>query len=299
MRISERLRYDMTNERVDRAKAGNSAMMEQISSLKKINRLSDDPTGAARVLRGRDRLKALEQFQKNAEYSKGYMERSETALSGIHDSLIRAKELSVAMANSTYGPESREAASREVRELLNTVVSLANTRFAGRYVFSGFRTQTPALSSDGRFLGDDGAIFLPIEDGENQKINIQARYLFEPTHTERGQSRAGMIDTLDTLYVGLVENDSQLITHAMSELDHQLDKASTYQATIGSMYGAVEGMIKRLELDSEHTLDTVSKIEDVDMFRASSDFKRTETVLQSTLLAANKLLQPSLLNFMQ
>jgi flagellar hook-associated protein 3 FlgL len=38
---------------------------------------------------------------------------------------------------------------------------------------------------------------------------------------------------------------------------------------------------------------------DADAFAAVSDFKKTETILQSTLLAANKVLQPSLLNFLQ
>jgi len=299
MRISERLRYEVTNRRVDNAKANNAKMMEQVSSLKRVNRISDDPTGVAQVFRGRDRISALEQYQKNAEYSQGFMERSETALSGIHDNLIRAKELSVAMANSTYGPESRDAAAREIKEIMSSVVSLANSRFAGRFVFSGFRTQTPALSNDGRYLGDDGSIFLPIEDEEYQKINVQARYLFEPTHDEREKGRFGMVDTLDILYHGLLENDEDMIRKAMQELDFQLDKSSTYQATIGAMSNSVESMIGRLELDAEQNLARISKIEDADMFRASSDFKRTETVLQSTLLAANKLLQPSLLNFMQ
>ena len=35
------------------------------------------------------------------------------------------------------------------------------------------------------------------------------------------------------------------------------------------------------------------------MFKASSDFKQTEAILQSTLMASNKLLQPSLMNFLQ
>jgi flagellar hook-associated protein 3 FlgL len=43
----------------------------------------------------------------------------------------------------------------------------------------------------------------------------------------------------------------------------------------------------------------LSNIVDADAFEVMSDFKKTETILQSTLLAANKALQPSLLNFLQ
>ena len=56
---------------------------------------------------------------------------------------------------------------------------------------------------------------------------------------------------------------------------------------------------RRIELQKEQKIDTVSKVEDADMFKATSDFKRTETALQTTLMASNKLLQPSLLNFLQ
>src|SRR5690606_4482403 len=98
------------------------------------------------------------QYQKNADYSKGYIEATETAIASIHDFMIRAKELSVAMANSTYGPESREAAAREVKEILEAVVNIGNTTYGNRFVFGGFRTTTPPLSADGQFVGDDGAI---------------------------------------------------------------------------------------------------------------------------------------------
>jgi flagellar hook-associated protein 3 FlgL len=47
------------------------------------------------------------------------------------------------------------------------------------------------------------------------------------------------------------------------------------------------------------TKKQLSGVEDADMYDATSEFKRTETALQSTLQASTKLLQPSLLNFMQ
>jgi flagellar hook-associated protein 3 FlgL len=166
-------------------------------------------------------------------------------------------------------------------------------------VFSGFRTNTPALSADGKFLGDDGAIFVSTGEGKFSQINLQSRHLFEPTESEKGEGKAGLIDSLNMLYHGLHENDKGLIQKSMHHLDNQLEKASSFQATIGAMTNSFDGNIKRVELDKELTMKTVSEIEDTDMFETSSNFKRSETVLQSTLLASNKILQPSLLNFLQ
>ena len=299
MRISDRQRYDLTNSRVDKAKVDNADMLEQLSTQKRINRVSDDPIGMGQALRRKTQISNYDQFLKNVEFSKGYLERTESALTGIHDNLIRAKELSVGLANSTYGSESREAAAVEVKEIIDGVVSLANSAYGGRFLFGGFRTQTPPVSRDGHFMGDDGAIFLQIDDGTFRQINLQARNLFEPNADEREKRHFGMIQSLQILRDSLHTNDAQGIHVAMDELDFQMDKTSSYQAALGAIYNAIDNTGAKLEMNRELTQVDLSRLEDADTFKVTSDFKRSESVLQSTLMASNKLLQPSLMNFMQ
>src|SRR5687768_7109359 len=139
MRVSERMRYDKAASRIDRAKTDNADLLNVLSTQKKLNKISDDPLGSARVIREKGRISELKQLEKNIEFSKGYLERTEAAVAGMHENLIRAKELSIGLSNDTYGPDSREAAAREIGEIIKGVISLANTNYAGRYVFSGFR----------------------------------------------------------------------------------------------------------------------------------------------------------------
>ncbi len=299
MRVSDRQRYDIANNRVNQSKDDNARMLEQLSTQKKINRISDDPIGAGQMLKRRTQITNADQYLKNIEFSKGYIERTEASLTGIYDFLIRAKELSVSLANDTYDATSRKAAAGEMKQIVDGVIGLANSTYGNRYIFGGFRTLTPPVSADGRFTGDDGAIFLQIDDGRFRQINLQARDLFEPNLQEREAGRFGMIQTLETLKDGLANDDIQAIRKAMDELEVQLDKASSYQATLGSIYNALEENGKRLELTKEMTQEDLSRIEDADIYKATSDFKRTESVLQSTLMASNKLLQPSLMNFLQ
>ncbi len=299
MRISERQRYRQTNDRVENARSANMGSLEQISTLKKINRISDDPIGVGKVIRYKDRLKSLGQFKSNVEFSKGYLEKTEAAIQNIADNLIRAQELAVSLSNATYDDASRKSAAKEVKQIINEVVSSGNTTYAGRHIFSGYRTQTPALSTEGSYLGDDGAVFLQVDDGEFKQVNLQARYLFESSAAERDLGHFNMVDSLDILHTGLVNDDIDGIRLALHELNHQIQKTTSYQATLGSLYHSLDSSEKKIEADSVATTDLMSQIEEVDMFKASSDFHRSETVLQSTLLASNKMLQPSLLNFMQ
>ncbi|TWW11531.1 Flagellar hook-filament junction protein, partial [Planctomyces bekefii] len=196
MRVSERMRFDQVQRRVQDAKTQNSTAMERLSSQKDVRKLSDNPVAATQILRFRDSIGDTRVFQKNIEYSKGLLERSESALQSVSDGLMRAKELAIGMASDTYDSKSREASGREIREIMDEIVQLANTSFNGRFIFAGFRNQTPPLSLDGDYLGDDGALFLQVSPGDFRQINISGRKLFEATHDERENGHFNMIHAL-------------------------------------------------------------------------------------------------------
>lgn len=299
MRVSEQHRYNIVNERVNTAKTDQTKALETLSTQKRINHLSDDPVGAAHAVTTSGRIEDAKQNRKNIEFSKGYVEVSETALASIFDNLLRAKDLAVSLANSTYGAESREAAGREIKEIISDVVSRANSAYGRRYVFSGFRTDMPALDTDGKFLGDDGAIFLMTGGDSPRQINLQARPLFEASADEQAHGHWNMVETLQSLYEGLMVNDRQMVMSCINELDHQMEKTTSARATLGARLNGLEQSAKGLEYQEELATADLSRIEDADVYQATSDFKRTEAALQSTLMASNKLLQPSLLNFMQ
>jgi flagellar hook-associated protein 3 FlgL len=299
MRISERMRYNVVQNRVNQSKDRNAQALERLSSLKDITKLSDDPTGAKQILRFREKINDKVGFQRNIEFASGFLERSENAIQGLTDNLIRAKELAIAMSNDTYDAQSRDASGREIKEIIEEIIQLGNTSFNGRYVFAGFRNQTPPLNQSGDYLGDDGKIFLQIDKGNFRQINVNSRNLFEADSREREQGHFNMMASFDILLDGMKNNDKNSIHKAMNEISHQIEKTTSYQATIGGISRALNDTARRLETEVDFDKAELSKVQDADMFDATSEFKRTETTLQSTLMASNKLLQPSLLNFMQ
>lgn len=299
MRVSERMRYDQVQKRVNDSKTDNAHAMERLASQKEITKLSDNPIGATQIVRYRDQILDMKQFQTNIEYSKGFLDRSEAALQSISDNLIRAKELSVGMANDSYDAKSRDATGREIREMIEELVQIGNTTFNGRYVFGGFRNQTPPLSLEGDYLGDDGKIFMQVSPGDFRQVNMPGRDVFEASPEDRMKGHFNMITTLEVLHAGLMNNDKDAIRQAMGELDFQLEKTSSGQASLGAMSASLSATTERLSSEETINRARLSKVQDTDMYDATSEFKRTEAVLQGTLLASTKLLQPSLLNFLQ
>lgn len=299
MRVSERMRYETVQGRVERAKDANRRQMDRLSSQKDILDISSNPLGASRAIKLRDRIENLRQYQKNIDFSRGFVETTEKALGMITDNLVRAKELAVGMANDTYDEQARQIAAREIREIVEEISLIGNTTFSGRYVFGGFRSSTPPVSIDGDYLGDDGAIFLQISPDSFRQINIPARDLFEASPDDRLKGHFNLLTTTEILHDGLNENDKDAIHKAITELDFQLEKVTSFQATVGGIAKSLNDTQSRLESDEISERGVLSKTEDTDLYDAAAEFKRTESVLQSTMLASTKLLQPSLLNFLQ
>ena len=111
----------------------------QVASGKRIQRPSDDPSAAVRVLDLQEAQQRLAQYQRNADVATARLEQEETALIGIGNLLQRVRELAVQGANGTLSAEDRGAIAVEVREHMDGYLQLANTRDPnGEYIFAGF-----------------------------------------------------------------------------------------------------------------------------------------------------------------
>jgi flagellar hook-associated protein 3 FlgL len=298
MRVSDRQRFWLTDYHVGKARQENTESLAMLSSQKRINALHDDPIGVAKSIGHRANLEKVQDYKKTIDYSKGFVEMTETAIGGITEGLSRIHELSIAMANDTYAQDSRESTVKEIREITAHIVQLANSKYNGRYVFSGFRTNVPALDQDGYYLGDDGQIFLEIDQDSFKKINLSGRDLFESSEEERTQGHFNLVHALETLQDSLSSNNKSGIYKMIDEVAYHMDKTGSFQASVGAVWQSLESTTQRLDLKSEQETKNISQIEDADIYDTSSRFKKAETILQSTLLASNKFLQPSLLNYL-
>lgn len=139
----------------------------QIGSGRKILTPADDPAGAARIVELTKALSVNTQFQRNADSAEGRLEREEGTLTAVENILRRVSELAIQGNNDTQSPESRRDITTELRQRVDELIGLANTKDAnGEYLFSGFQrnTQPFARSTGGGFsyAGDQGQRFLQI-----------------------------------------------------------------------------------------------------------------------------------------
>lgn len=156
---------------------------QQISTGKKVNKPSDDPVAAARILKLDQELRRVDTYQRNANLADNRLKQEESALASSVDIIQRVRELTVQAGSGSLSPSDRESISAELKERLGQLANITNTRDAsGEYIFSGFQGQTPAFAKDGagdwKYQGDEGQRVLEIDDGVTVPISDHGKGIF-------------------------------------------------------------------------------------------------------------------------
>jgi flagellar hook-associated protein 3 FlgL len=110
----------------------------QLSTGKRILSPSDDPSGAVQSLQFRSGIEKIEQYQRNGTMLEQRLNFSETVLTSVVDGLQRVRELALQGNNATQTNETRGFIAGEIRQALDELMQLANSRDAnGEYIFAG------------------------------------------------------------------------------------------------------------------------------------------------------------------
>jgi len=135
-----------------------SEVREQVGSGKKINRPSDDPALAVRLIDIQASLGRLEQFTRNADSAESTLQLQETVLGSVVESVQRIRELTVQANNGSNGTAERQIIAVEIGNRLNGLFDLANTRGSdGHALFAGTRLVDNPFTpgSPTGYAGDD------------------------------------------------------------------------------------------------------------------------------------------------
>ena len=113
----------------------------QMTTQKKISRPSEDPVIAIRSLRLQTSLNKINQYyEKNIPDAESWMDVTETALSNIKSILTDMRTLCVNGSTGTLTSDDRNTILAQLKALQEQVYSEGNADYAGRTVFTGYRT---------------------------------------------------------------------------------------------------------------------------------------------------------------
>ena len=120
-------------------------LQENMSSGRRINRLSDDPIGATQAEDIKTQLSFFDVVRRGIENNFIWLDRTESELAHMGDLLRRAKTLTLAQANANADATTRRVTAREIQAITDGVLQAGNAKLGKLYIFSGSATFTRPL----------------------------------------------------------------------------------------------------------------------------------------------------------
>lgn len=307
---------------------------EQGSSGRKFNKPSDDPIGMSKSLKLYTDISKVEQYERNLGDANSWMHSTENALIEFNDIIHRARELTVDMANGTKTESDTQKAAEEMKQLKEQVVKLANSRHAGRSIFTGFKTDKDLLNKDGSYniniKSEDVSIY-NVGIAEDIEINTVGMKIFgaftkddskefnlknedfgfgkgeitgiDP-EADTSKVKSSVIEMFDQIItaMGSGENadfNQEKIGDMLGVIDEVHENSLSVRAEIGAKTNRLEMTEKRLSSERLNFTSTLSENEDVDYAKLIMDMKLSENVYNASLSIGSRIIQPTLLDFLR
>ncbi len=292
MRVSQNMTYNTYINDIMRRQESLNELNNKLSTGKKVNAPSDDAVNAGRILSSRSVLSTLGQYRRNIDSGFSYLNVAEKSLTGVKDVLTSIKEIAANNATGTMDATARANAALVVSHLYDELVSLGNSEFDGRYVFSGYLTGTPAFSSAGAFQGDANKYSIRISGSSTLELGVNGGEVFS--------GAGGGVDILQTvsdLVTALNANDVAGVEASIGGLDSAFNQVSDAVADIGGKVSRLRAAESTLSSTKLEVGVMISNLEDVDIAEVISELKLGQIALEAALTSAGKVFSVNIFNY--
>jgi len=308
-RVTSQTQMRVAQQNLQQNMANMSKLQEQASSLKAINRSSDDPTAAAAALSVRAEARAVDQYSRNADNGNDWLTTLDSALSASTNIMNRVRDLTVQGGNGALSPAAKEAIAVELDGLKDDLLGVANTSYLGRTVFAGNSNAGVAFATE---VNPDGTTtYASKSDPESivtRRIGADTTVRVDADGgtvfgTDTDTDTDGVID--DTSVFSLIDNIASnlrsggSVTADLGAVDDRLGVIIGQRSEVGARQARMERAQGTL-LEQSGSLEAKrSGLEDIDLAKVIVDLKLQEVTYQSALAVTARVLQPTLMDFLR
>lgn len=277
-----------------------SQTQQQLATGRRFLTPAEDPSASTQVLMNNQRLSITKQYQTNADRSISRLESEESILAAAGNSLQRIRELAVQSQNDFLGQESRDAISAEVKQRLEELIDLANSKDgSGEYLFSGFQGNTEPVVNSGTgvytYQGDQGQRKLQVSPTRQTATSDPGSAIF----FDIPYSGGGAQNIFKTIYdFSTALNNNTSVGSVLDDIDASMDKLFSVRAEIG---GRINAISSQKDINEQYTIQLeglLSEIQDLDYAEAVGRLNLQLTGLQAAQQSFQKIQSLSLFNYL-
>jgi flagellar hook-associated protein 3 FlgL len=268
-----------------------ATLQAQASSGKVINKASDDPAKAAEAMALRKEQRATDQYARNTQDGLSWLTTVDTAITSSVNFMQRARDLVVQGANTgSLGREGREAIAVELEGIRDALLGQANTTYIGRSVFAG-SSNGPAFAADGTATPTFGPVERRIGADTTVRVDADGTAVY-------GSGATSVFALLDDVAARL-RDPADNVSDALNQIDDRISSMLSVASSVGARTNQLTSAQETLSNQGLTLKSDLSGVEDIDLAQTIIELQMQEVAYQAALGATARVLQPSLMDYLQ
>jgi flagellar hook-associated protein 3 FlgL len=271
---------------------------------------SDNPVGYTTLVQAQTASLQYATYNQTITDASSTLSSSSNALQNINNILTQATAAATQGADATTGSSGYQGLATQVNGLISELMTNANSAVNGNYLFGGTATNTPpfqvtatdaqgnptAITYNGS--SDPGQVLI----GQNQTMNTEyaGNQVLQQSGADVFQALINLRNNLTNPALIQSQNSmSQALNQSLGEISAAataVQNVSAEQAGNMTTLNSVQTQIQNLQLAANTTAGNVS---DTNYSSAIVQMQEQQTALQASMEVSSKMLQTSLLNFLQ
>ena len=271
--------------------------LEVVATGKAVNQPSDDPTASAALVQNQIETANVDQYTQNVSGASSQVEAASSALSNVTSLLTQAVSDGTQGANGTTSTADLQSLAQEVQNVLNSVVSQANTSYQGSYIFGGTATTTTPFTPNAgspsgyQYNGNTGQNSISVGDNQTVQVNLPGSQIFSNPSTDVLGSLSQLATALQSGNTAQIETATQAVTGALNYVSQQ-------QQFYGNADSELSSQTSFLQQETVSLTSQQNTLSGVNLAQAATNLSEAETDNSAALEAAAKVLPNTLLNYL-
>ncbi|MGL4859789.1 MAG: flagellar hook-associated protein FlgL [Enterobacteriaceae bacterium] len=302
MRLSTFYMYQNNIDSLSKAMNNGHDVYSRLSAGKMLLTPADDPAGASQAVIYQNARARIDQYATARMYAQDSIGLEENILSNVGNILTGGlAEKIVAAGDGAYSNEDRKALATELQGIRDNLMGLANTRDSnGRYIFSGYNTNTPPFNEDGTYVGGDTPISQKVADNTDMQVGHTGNTVFT-TPDNIFQALDEVIAALNTP----VESDDErealraVLDKVNVSIKKSIDNLGKVEAEVGTNLQQLERLgfsADAQDIELQSRLQQTVGSDPNTMVTMIAQSKMTEFSLQASMMVFQSMQQMSLFN---
>jgi flagellar hook-associated protein 3 FlgL len=282
---------------VQRTGAEFARAQQQVSSGKRLQQASDDPSAAATGLRERNEIRSVDRYREANDSVDSRLHVVDSVLTDVIKSVTTAQTRGASGRSTILTAEQREAIALEIEGVNEAIYTAVNTSYRGIYLFAGADNTAAPYTKTGTtisaYQGDANVVSVDTSRTSAAAVTIDGGGMLQ------GGAAQDLFQSLDALATAVRAGDMSGIDTQLTSLDQAFNRVTAVQSRVGATLSALPAEKARLD-ELRRASDTRrSQAEEISLAEAISEMSRAQQAQQAAIAATGTNQKTTLLDYLR